>query len=588
MADRFPCIVGGHTIRRSRKVALVGYASSSKDLAPWGDDDFDIFALNELYRVIPRWNRLFEMHEEDRIKTNKPRPDGITKGLDHWNYLCALPGPDDPKFCPVYMQKRFPEIAASVEYPVAEMGKMFSHHSEQPYFTSTPAYMMATAIADGYEEIHLYGIDLLTNEEYCVGPETKVLTSDLRWVPAGTLKENDEIVGYDEESTVNKPRRWRKATVQGVGRIKRPSVRLHMSDGTTLMCSREHRWLTTNGESNYHWRTAETLKAPGHFSPQSRSGNPSRIVKLVNVWDEDHTEGGGYLAAAFDGEGHLTQTSHSDNGGNNGILGFSQRPNAMSRRVERELSIRGFPFKKRTRVLKSGNEMEVYRISEGRHELVRFLGSIRPVRLLEKFDAGKLGVLQVRIEPPSVVSIEDLGEQEVVALKTSTGTFVAEGFASHNSYQRPCAEYLIGIADGMGVKVYIPQSSALCKANHVYGYSYPPEPGSNGALVSFIREQIEQIEANGKENAVHAQVTANLVKAFEILTPQLEALKTAEDKDKAVDEMLVKVRAQAENIRQQNGRFTIGAHVAQGSVETARAIVAWCEHRERGGALGGK
>jgi hypothetical protein len=50
--------------------------------------------------------------------------------------------------------------------------------------------------------------------------------------------------------------------------------------------------------------------------------------------------------------------------------------------------------------------------------------------LLEKFDPELLG--QVSMRTVKLAEKRDVGEQWVTAMKTSTGTFVAEGFASHN------------------------------------------------------------------------------------------------------------------------------------------------------------
>jgi hypothetical protein len=153
---------GGVTFKRAKKVALVGFASSSKDQAPFGDTTFDIWIMNDLYRLVPRWNRLFEMHEVERIKMDKERGTLSAEGTEHWKHLCSLPGPDSDQFCPVYTQEKLAEIPASVALPVEEMvGELGDR-----YFTSTPAYMMALAILDGYEEVHLYGIDLLEESEY--------------------------------------------------------------------------------------------------------------------------------------------------------------------------------------------------------------------------------------------------------------------------------------------------------------------------------------------------------------------------------------------------------------------------------------
>jgi hypothetical protein len=63
-------------------------------------------------------------------------------------------------------------------------------------------------------------------------------------------------------------------------------------------------------------------------------------------------------------------------------------------------------------------------------QLLRFLGSIRPHRLLEGFTADRLGAAIGKKN--ALVRKTFVGEREVVALQTTTRTFVAEGMASHN------------------------------------------------------------------------------------------------------------------------------------------------------------
>jgi hypothetical protein len=67
----------------------------------------------------------------------------------------------------------------------------------------------------------------------------------------------------------------------------------------------------------------------------------------------------------------------------------------------------------------------------GRAEIMRLLGSVRPQRLLADFRPSMLGTMQ-RIGVATLVEKKFVGMQEVVAITTSTGTFVAEGLASHN------------------------------------------------------------------------------------------------------------------------------------------------------------
>ena len=79
-------------------------------------------------------------------------------------------------------------------------------------------------------------------------------------------------------------------------------------------------------------------------------------------------------------------------------------------------------------------------LAGGRASILRFLGTIRPERLLGKMDVSMIGSTgrhdrrQGGFDHPHVVSKVFLGEQETVAFQTSTRTFVAEGLASHNSF----------------------------------------------------------------------------------------------------------------------------------------------------------
>lgn len=255
-------------------------------------------------------------------------------------------------------------------------------------------------------------------QQYCLSPETRVLTADLRYVPIGDVREGDDLVGFDEER-VGHRRRFRTATVMSSERIMRPSYRLTFEDGTSLVSSEDHRWLVRKG-GEVKWVTTKNLSS----GAGSRPG--SAIVRLFDTWETGSSRQHGYLAAAFDGEGHLSQIRSSQlSGGYQNQLSFAQKPNPMLASVESSLSSLGFKSKTYT-------HSDVCRVSIlGRANIVRFLGEVRPDRLLPKFTPDMLGTIPVQ-DRSRIVAKEFLGEVEVVAVKTSTGTFVAEGLASHN------------------------------------------------------------------------------------------------------------------------------------------------------------
>lgn len=256
---------------------------------------------------------------------------------------------------------------------------------------------------------------------YCPTPETRILTADLRHVPAGDIKVGDKLVGFDEERPgKGAHRRMRESEVLDVGRLTRPCYKLTFSDGTTITCSSEHRWLVTTAGRRTEWTATKDLVSTDH------------VFKVTDVWEHTYDYETGYLAAAFEGEGHFSRNS---------MLGFSQRDNAMLSKVRKMLE--GFGFATWERGGSGTNEdVSVLHIAGGRSEVMRFLGQVRPERLLDKLDINKLGTVgrhsREGFTHPSLVSKEYVGEQEVVAIKTTTKTYIAEGLASHN-----CCRWLL-------------------------------------------------------------------------------------------------------------------------------------------------
>lgn len=131
-----------------KKVAIIGRAPSWQ-FAPFKDTSIEIWAMNDMYDMLPRFDRWFDMHDMENISQHVPRDFGGS----HLERLQGLQ-------IPIYMQEAFPEIPTAVKYPKRVLATF------KRCFTSTGAYMIALAIDEGYDVIYLYGIDAIACAEY--------------------------------------------------------------------------------------------------------------------------------------------------------------------------------------------------------------------------------------------------------------------------------------------------------------------------------------------------------------------------------------------------------------------------------------
>jgi hypothetical protein len=260
---------------------------------------------------------------------------------------------------------------------------------------------------------------------FCVDPSARVLTRDLRWIPAGELEAGQPIWGFDEEICWNelangesvKDRRWRSAVVVAAERKQLPSSHIRLDDGTVIIASDDHRWLVGERLRDRRWvRTSDLKVDAGHLT--------SKIARLLPTWSPELSWEAGWLAGIMDGEACLTLRK----GKNNYAIHIYQNQGPVLDEIRRVIDL--FDFRSYEYGHKDHSASTIS-LRGGLREVAAFLGSIRPHRLLAKFDLDgkRLRVMEYR----RVISVEPLGMREVVALQTSTKTFVCEGLASHNS-----------------------------------------------------------------------------------------------------------------------------------------------------------
>lgn len=252
----------------------------------------------------------------------------------------------------------------------------------------------------------------------CLTPDHKVLTADLKYVPLGDIKVGDKLVSFDEEVVNKRSRRYKTGTVEAVTHRVKDVFEVLLESGKRFKVTEDHRWLVKTG-SKYYWKTTNTL----------RKG--TCIPKLFDEWSYNYSREAGWLEGMYDGEGSLSQRITT--GGTIMQLSIAQNEGPILDRLRHALEIWYGPT---VTYSINGRNCRQLRLQGGTTNIAKFLGEIRPQRLLSKFKPEFLG----RINSPDtnndkVVSIVKLGLREIVEIAIDAKTMIVEGYPHHNCYE---------------------------------------------------------------------------------------------------------------------------------------------------------
>lgn len=258
----------------------------------------------------------------------------------------------------------------------------------------------------------------------CLDPASRVLTADLRWVAIQDILPGTEVVALDEHIPGGKgaSRRMRTAVVEACAEVYEPAVEILFASGSAIICSRTHRWLyRTRTQTQAHWRTADAMKVGGKIR---RVTTPWGASALEDYWIGGMLDGEGSGGAKSSGGAEFT---------------VSQRPGPVFERLRAYFDARGYTAAEDAdqalRRSKFG-VTPVPRFSLSRMgELFRLIGQCRPTRFLAKrwWEGKELPGSGGDEAWERIVAIRPLGTRRLIDLQTSTGTFIADGLASHNS-----------------------------------------------------------------------------------------------------------------------------------------------------------
>lgn len=263
-------------------------------------------------------------------------------------------------------------------------------------------------------------------EGVCLDPDTKVLTSDLRWVYIDDIPVGQKIMAVDESAIYQIGRKLKVGVVIARRDVYEKALKVTMEDGRELIATPEHRFLCRRRSSTEtQWRSVKDM----------RIGDVIRHI--TNVWGSSDFNDG-WFGGIIDGEGTVRKKTRAGC-----EMTVSQRPGAVYNRARKYLKDNGYIFREemdnRLYVPNGGkfSDNPVGRLVLGRmDELFRLIGKTRPERFVNKewWEGKSLPGRGNGCEAwCKIVNIELLERQRMIDLQTSTKTFIAEGFVSHNS-----------------------------------------------------------------------------------------------------------------------------------------------------------
>ena len=321
---------------------------------------------------------------------------------------------------------------------------------------------------------------------YCMSGETPILMADGRPRALAKVRAGDEIYGTVREGS---SRRYVITTVMAHWSTVKPAYRVVLDDGTQLVCSGDHRFLTERGWKHVTGTESGTARRPfltarnkltgtgafaelpkqtaayrrgylcgtirgGQFPPSAgdpeamarttsyleRAGGPesggpesggtdfSEQIERLIAWPATSTADWrrGFLAGAFDAEGSC----------DGGILRISSASPQTTERLTSCLETLGFRFT----VFTVERGLVRIRLAGGLSETMRFLHATDPASTPKRSIAGVPLKSDARLR---VTAIEPLGlDLPMYDITTGTGDFIANGVVSHNCFARNTHTYL--------------------------------------------------------------------------------------------------------------------------------------------------
>lgn len=268
-----------------------------------------------------------------------------------------------------------------------------------------------------------------TFKRLCTPAETPIWMGDYSFKPIADVRVGDTIIGFDDSGIGKigvgrgrgqKRRTLMPAVVTAVHVISQQIViKLVMRSGRTIRCTPEHRWLQV--------KHGKLMAGNLDYAPARIGSRISHCVEIPPPCPSEQQRLAAWLGGIYDGEGSSRTISQHQ----------SANPEVYAA-IEKALQTLGFPyarlFRKRALLPSGRNQLCGFYLNGDRSVMTRFVNWCQPVKSHQPKRGNQAWIFGSGFQSDEVVAIEPDGIEDVYALTTTTGNYVAWGYASSNSY----------------------------------------------------------------------------------------------------------------------------------------------------------
>lgn len=267
----------------------------------------------------------------------------------------------------------------------------------------------------------------------CLSPDSKVLTSDYRWVSLDDVRVGDKLVACDEDGigfSANgrkQSRKFRTTIVEHKAEFIKDVLEILFDNGARLVLTLDHRMLSKQRGGTYQvWRCGEDFII----------GDQIRVVARPPLYEYDFEDR--WIGRMIEGEGLWDGKKGATR------MSIHEHDGPVLERIKKYFDNIDMPYcevvnaKQAAKAKKPrGNiihRVDIHRIPY----IIELLARTRRARLVDRdWHSGReLPGKSTKdgIKPwAKIISIKSLGKQRVIDIQTSEKTFIVDGLVSHNS-----------------------------------------------------------------------------------------------------------------------------------------------------------